>query len=186
MKNTFAFCLLAVLGLASGSCAASSPQPPDSVRKEPPLELEKYLAGHTRSWGIIEDRFGKSRDQFTVDLHGWRQGQAFHLDQQFTYASGKTQRRIWEIHRLSATEYVATATDIQGQAHAWIHGGAVHLKYTLAVPFGKHGRKVNVQFNQWLWRQTDGIVFNRVDVRKFGIRLARVSEFFQKSPPRAP
>ena len=144
----------------------------------PPLELEKYFAGKTKSWGVIEDRFGKAQDEFTAELIGEQRGEVFHLDQRFTYASGKKQHRLWEIRRLDGHSYEATATDIQGKAKAWIEGSAVHLQYTLAVPLGN--RRVNVQFNQWMWRQPDGVLFNRVDVRKFGVRVARVSEFFQK------
>jgi hypothetical protein len=177
MTTPFAAITLILVTFLISACS-SSPKPPDSARQGPPLELEKYLAGHTRSWGVIEDRFGKTRDQFTVDLFGEQRGQTFHLHQKFLYASGKTQERTWQIRRLDATRYESTATDIQGKAHAWIEGSAVHLKYTMTVPMGK--RRVNVQFNQWIWRHPGGIVFNRADIRKFGIRLVRVSEFFAK------
>lgn len=170
--------LLGLVLLALSLPACSSLRPPETVLKEAPLELESYFAGQTRSWGILEDRFGKVRQQFTAELTGIQRGEVFHLDQRFTFADGRTERRLWEIWRVDGRHYEATATGIQGTARAEIQGGAVHLWYTMAAPVGK--RTVKVQFDQWMWRTADGVLFNRADVSKLGVRVARVSELFQK------
>lgn len=142
------------------------------------FDPEKYFEGRTQSWGVIEDRFGNVRRQFTAKLVGKRQGPVLHLDQTFTFADGETQRRVWRIRRLDEHRLEGTASDVVGVARGELHRNVLVWNYTLAVPLGRG--KTNIRFTQHMLLQDDGVLFNRVKFSKFGVRLGRVSEFFQK------
>jgi hypothetical protein len=45
-------------------------KPEDTPVREPRFRIEEYFPGRTRAWGIFQDRFGRLRRQFTVDIDG--------------------------------------------------------------------------------------------------------------------
>ncbi|MEK9661172.1 MAG: DUF3833 family protein, partial [Alphaproteobacteria bacterium] len=65
--------------------------------KTPRFVLEEYFDGHTRAWGIVRDRFGTVRRQFSVDMTGTWDGTALTLDEHFVYDDGETDRRTWTV-----------------------------------------------------------------------------------------
>ncbi len=174
--GTLAKCTALLLALGLVGCAGM--QPRDFAGREPRFEPEKYFAGRTRSWGVIEPRFGGAQRQFTAVADGQLSGNGLHLDQRFTFADGKTQRRIWTIRRLDDHRYEGTAADVRGVAHGEAYGNAFQWKYTLAIPTGS--TTVDVDFSQWMLLQPRGLMLNRARYSKFGLRLGTVSEFFQK------
>ena len=59
--------------------------------KTPRFVLEDYFAGETRAWGLVRDRFGKVRRQFTVDMTGEWDGEVLTLNEKFVYDDGETE-----------------------------------------------------------------------------------------------
>ncbi len=48
----------------------------DFAAGTPSLVLEDYFQGRTEAWGVFEDRFGRVRRQFKVDIDGRYEGRA--------------------------------------------------------------------------------------------------------------
>ena len=86
MKRPLAF-LSGCLLLAFVLVGCSSMKPEDFAGKEPKLVLEDYFLGQTKAWGIFEDRFGRLRRSFVVDITGtWdEEKQLLTLKEDFVY-----------------------------------------------------------------------------------------------------
>ena len=65
-----------------------------------------------------------------------------------------------------------------GVASGKSYGNALNWSYTLALPIG--GRTWHVAFDDWMLLQPDGVLINRADMSKFGIRLGEIVLFFSK------
>ena len=68
-------------------CGAMKPQ--DFENKEPVFDVFSYFQGHSRAWGIFEDRFGTLRRQFTVDINGTVNDGVLTLTEDFLYDDGE-------------------------------------------------------------------------------------------------
>lgn len=146
--------------------------------RTPRFVLEDYFSGETRAWGIVRDRFGNIRRQFTVEMTGEWDGSALTLDEYFVYDDGETDRRTWTVRKLDEHTYQGRAADVIGVASGKSYGNALNWSYTLALPIG--GRTWHVDFDDWMLLQPDGVLINRADMSKFGIRLGEIVLFFSK------
>lgn len=178
-KLTFSrWCLLAAaLGLAG--CGGLAPS--DFASDQPRFEPEKFFSGHVQSWGVVESRSGDPSRRFTTDIRGRAEGLDLVMDQRFAFDDGRTERRVWHLHRVDAHRYEATAGDVVGTAVGESYGNAFRFEYTLALDPGNPLK--NVQMKQWMYAVGDGsTMMNRVEVTKFGVTVAQVTEFFTKQP----
>ena len=142
------------------------------------FRLEEYFVGRTRAWGIFRDRFRRLRRRFEVAIAGDWDGETLTLAEDFSYDDGQTERRIWRIRKVGESAYEGEADAVLGQATGAILDGAVNWRYRFALPVG--GRSLKVRFDDWLFPQSDGVVINRADVFKLGIRLGEVTLVFRK------
>ncbi len=71
--------------------------PNDFKDHTPKLDLFEYFQGQTKAWGLFEDRFGKVRRQFQVDIQGTVADGTLTLDESFRYDDGELARRVWTI-----------------------------------------------------------------------------------------
>ena len=170
----FAFALYLCGSLAS----CSGPHARDFKSKGPTLDPKAYFTGHVRSWGVVEGPNGKVSDQFSTQMHGMPRPDGLLLRQDFTFASGKKEHRVWDIRAVDAHHFEGRANDSVGLAHGEAWGNAFEWSYTLAVPV--KGHTVNVNFRQIMLLQPGGVLLTRVQYRKFGLRLGTISEFFRK------
>ena len=168
--------LILALIMLSG---CTSMEPTDFSNTKPVLRIEKYFAGHTRAWGIFEDRFGNLRRQFVVDIQGNWDGENLILDEKFRYSDGETDQRIWSIKKIDEHRYEGTAADVIGVAAGEAHGNALNWSYDMDMKVGEG--TLRVHFNDWMYLQPSGVLVNRARVSKFGIEIGEVSLFFQKS-----
>jgi len=159
-----------------GGC--STMKPSDYAGSEPRLDLFDYFAGETRAWGVFQGRSGELKRQFTVDIVGVVEGDRLTLTEDFQYADGETQRRVWVIDRLDEHRFEGRADDVVGRAEGLAYGQALNWRYTLALPF--RGSTIEVQFDDWMFLQPDGVLLNRAKVSKFGFRVGEVILFFSK------
>lgn len=152
---------------------------------EPQLVLEDYFAGKTRGWGIFEDRFGNLRREFKVDIHGEWDGRMLTMTEDFVYADGEIDRRVWRIEKLSDSRYRGSADDVLGTAEGTAKGKALTWSYDIVLNVG--GSDLKVRFTDWLFLQDDDVMINRATVSKFGIEIGTVTLFFRKTadPARA-
>ncbi|GGB54226.1 hypothetical protein GCM10011505_38990 [Tistrella bauzanensis] len=152
----------------------------DFAGATPHFRLETYFAGHTRAWGMFEDRFGTLRRQFVVDIDGTWNGTELILDERFRYTDGETDRRVWTIRPDGPNGYVGRAGDVLGEARGAAYGNALNWTYRMNLAIG--GREVEVRFDDWMFLSEDGVLLNRATVTKFGIELGTATIFFQKDP----
>lgn len=158
-------------------------QPKDFEGTEPQLDLFGYFEGKTRAWGIFQDRSGNLQRQFSVDISGEAEGDELTLIEDFVYADGETQQRIWRIRRIDEHRYEGRADDVVGSATGLAYGQALNWRYTMRLPY--RGSEINVKFDDWMFLQTDGVLVNRATVSKFGFKVGEVTLFFTKGGPSA-
>jgi hypothetical protein len=172
----FAWLLL----LPVGACA--EPLAPQSfAHVGPRFEPDRFFEGHTRSWGVVEDRAGEPRRRFATAAVGRREGTELVLTQDLTFEDGETQRRIWRLRRVDDSRYEATASVVVGVATGEAHGNAFRWSYTLAL--GPDAAVASVDLRHWMYLQDGGATLvNRVAITKLGIVVGQVTEYFQRVP----
>ena len=77
--------------------------------------------------------------------------------------------------------YTGQAEDVIGTASGRVAGNALHWVYTLRLPVGEKVYEVN--FDDWMYLQEDGVLLNRSLMKKFGFRLGEVTLFFRRREP---
>lgn len=152
----------------------------DFAGSGPPLRLENYFDGRCRAWGLFENRRGSIKRQFDVDILGRWDGEELLLEEDFRYADGEIDRRVWHIRKTGPDGYEGVAEGVIGRAKGWVCGQAFHWRYRFALPVGK--RRINIDFDDWMLLQPDGVLINRATLRKFGFVVGRVWLFFQREP----
>lgn len=172
MKNSL---LVLVLFLISGCSNMSVEQYRDST---PQLVLEDYFLGETKAWGIFQNRSGAIERQFTVDILGKMVDGNLVLEEDFIYADGTLDRRVWTINKIDDHHYEGRASDVIGHATGHVSGNALNWSYTLDLPY-KDGT-IEVQFDDWMFLQPDGVLLNKAKMTKFGFYLGEVTLVFQR------
>ena len=151
----------------------------------PPLALEDFFDGPGKAWGLFQDRFSKVRMQFTADTHGtWDpKAQRLKLRESFAYDDGRTEERTWDIQKQADGRYTATTQDLVGKAEIRGQGNAVNLRYRMMIPIG--GRRVPVDFDDWMFRQDQDVIIDRADATKWGLSIGTLTIVFQRPPAEA-
>jgi hypothetical protein len=156
----------------------SGMKPEDFAGNEPRFLIEEYFDGKTKAWGIFQDRFGKLRRQFVVDIEGTWDGETLTLVEDFVYDDGETEQRIWRIRKTGAHSYEGNADGVIGTAEGQSYGNALNWRYDFALKVGDG--TWNVHFDDWMFLQGDGVMINRAEVTKFGFKLGEVTLAFTK------
>ena len=152
--------------------------PEDFAGMEPRFLLEEYFEGHTRAWGIFQDRFGNLRRQFVVDIEGTWDGETLTLVEDFVYSDGETEQRIWRVQRTGEHSYEGTADGVVGTAEGRAYGNAVNWAYDFDLRVGD--RTWRVHFDDWMFLQDDDTMINRATVTKWGFTVGEATIFFQR------
>jgi hypothetical protein len=159
------------------SCASSSTL--EQFEAAPrQLVLEEYFEGETTAYGLFEDRFGKVRRQFKVDITGEVDGNRLTLTEKFVYDDGERDTRVWEIDILGNGQYRGTAGDVPVPAVGQVSGNAFNWKYKVDLKVGDAVWKVG--FNDWMFLMDDGVLINRAYVTRYGIEIGQVTIAFRK------
>ncbi|MGA7801236.1 MAG: DUF3833 domain-containing protein [Gammaproteobacteria bacterium] len=145
---------------------------------QPEFRIEDYFDGQSRAWGMFQDRSGKIRAQFTVDLNGQWEGDEFVLREDFHYRDGRREQRIWRIRKVDAHRYEGRAGDVVGVAEGRAWGQALNWRYTLRLTVGK--RQWDMHLDDWMFLQPDGVLINRAVMRKFGFKVGEITIVFQR------
>jgi hypothetical protein len=153
-------------------------KPEEFTGREPRLLIEDYFAGHTKAWGIFQDRFGRLRRQFEVDIEGTWDGETLTLVEDFLYDDGETEQRVWLIKKMGEHAYEGRADGVIGVAKGLGYGNALNWTYRFALKV--EDGTWNVTFDDWLFLQPDGVLINRAEITKFGIELGTVTLVFRK------
>lgn len=175
-----AYAAAGAAALVATGCTSTSPE--EFAGEQPRLVLEEFLAGESRAYGLFEDRFGKLRRQFLVDITGtWdEETKTLTLDERFQYKDGEKQTRIWTIKRTGEHDYEGTADDVIGTAKGQAYGNAFNWRYNLDLKVGDGTWRV--RFNDWLYQMDDKVLMNRASVTRFGIEIGTVTLAFIREP----
>ena len=174
--------LVQTLALATPVLLAgcASPSPSDYASQTPALDLRQYFNGKLLAHGIVTDRSGKVVQRFTVLITGTWVGDTGTLDEQFSYADGRREQRVWTLRRGADGRYTGRAADVLGQAIGQASGNALNWRYTLLLPVD--GRTWEINFDDWMFLVDDQVLLNRAVMSKFGIRLGEVLLSFRRLP----
>jgi hypothetical protein len=172
-----ALALAGLLGLAG--CAAVDVA--DYAQEQPELDLARYFSGTVDADGMFQDRSGKVVKRFHVVIEGHWEGSTGTLDEQFTYADGSHQQRVWTLTRLDAHRFSGCAADVVGEARGEAWGNALRWRYVLALPVD--GKVYEVNFDDWMVLINDKVMLNRAVMSKFGFRLGEVTLSFRRREP---
>ena len=142
------------------------------------FELTRFLEGKTRAWGIFEDRFGRIRSRFSVEMTGYWQNGAFTLDERFVYDTGEIERRTWIITPGADGAFTGTCADCEGVASGMALRDSVHTRYRFRLKMNKS--TIAVDLDDWVYRLEDTVAFNRATMRKWGVKLGELSLFFMR------
>jgi hypothetical protein len=168
---------IAVLLAALAGCTAkpSLEDPPVSGIE---LELEKFFEGELVAYGQVQDLFGTVRDRFRVEIEGSWDGEVLTLIEDFTYADGHTEQRIWTLRQTGPESWEGTAPGVVGVATGQERGDTFNWTYTIDLPL-REGSRV-VSFDDWMWQLSEDRLLNIAYMRKFGLDLAKVVIVFEK------
>ena len=146
----------------------------------PMLNIENYFDGQTKAHGVFQDRFGKVRRTFTVDIVGkWDATKnTLLLTEDFIYNDGEKEQRIWTIVKNKDGSYSGTAKNVVGDAIGHASGNAFNFKYTFDLAV--EDSIWRVKFDDWMYLLDDKTLFNKAVITRYGIRLGDVYIYFTK------
>lgn len=143
------------------------------------FELTAFLEGSVTAIGLFEDRFGRIRRRFRVDMEGRWQGSEFVVDEQFTYDDGEKETRVWTIRPEGGGRFSAETADCVGEAVGTCSTDQTTMRYKFRLRLKE--RDLVVDFDDRVYRMDDHRAINRASVRKWGIRLGEVTIYFERS-----
>ncbi len=156
------------------------PQDVNSVSAPEPFEITTFLLGRTRAWGVFEDRFGRLRRRFTVELNGYWRDDTFCLDETFNFDTGDVEVRKWLVRPADDGRFVATCDDCVGELRGTTEPNVLRMRYKFRLDLGT--TVIVVDFDDRIYRMGHHTAVNRATMRKFGVRLGELSLFFSKVP----
>lgn len=141
---------------------------------KPVIRFDQFFNGPVKGYGVIYGRNGEVKDRFTVDMKGqWNADNTGTLAEDFVYFSGRKQQRTWNLVKTGDNSFTGTAYDIVGTAKGSSAGSATHWQYVMTVPVGNHN--IALAFDDWMYLMDEKTIMNRVDMKKFGIRVGEVN-----------
>ncbi|HSG60235.1 MAG TPA: DUF3833 domain-containing protein [Pseudomonadales bacterium] len=168
------FLLVSVLALLT-SCSTAI----DDYRDQTPaFALETFFTGKLRAYGMVQDYSDKVTRRFSVELVGRWEGHEGVLEEDFYYADGETQRRVWYLTKLGDGRYSGRADDVVGTALGRVEGFALNWHYTLQVPID--GDIMEFQLDDWMYLVTENHLLNRATMKKFGLPVAEITLYIER------
>ncbi|MFN4140558.1 DUF3833 family protein [Aestuariivirga sp.] len=148
------------------------------------FDLLSYFEGTTTAVGVFEDRRGRIKRRFAVELTGRARGSALVLDERFLFDDGERQTRVWTLTRGTGEGFAGRCEDSTGEARGRFLKGCATLESELLVRVGS--RKLALRFDDVFYDAGAGAVLNRSTVSKWGIRLGQVLILFRKPAQGSP
>ena len=143
------------------------------------FELTSFLQGRSVATGIFEDRFGRLRRRFRVEMFGHWRGEVFHLDERFEYDTGEVEARTWLVTPLGAGRFTATCPDCVGKAYGESSSDSIRMAYKFRLRVGT--RSFVLAFDDRIYRMADGAALNRVRLKKWGFKIGELSLHIQRA-----
>ncbi|WP_422047711.1 DUF3833 domain-containing protein [Shimia sp.] len=157
-----------------------SQEPSDYAELGPFISLKEHLNGPILSEGLIYGPNGRVANSFVARMEGSWDGDTGTLKEAFTYSNGKQQNRQWNLTIVDDTTFTATADDIIGVAKGKVSGATIRMDYTIVLTEEAGGHSLNV--TDWLYMTESGVIMNRSEMRKFGIKVAELIATMRPQP----
>lgn len=151
--------------------------PPRQTEGHTPFDLMQFMQGSMRATGMFEDRFGKLRRRFTVDIDGQWQDNQLVVNERFIFDDGGRDRRVWRLEP-NAEGFTAHCDDAVGPARGINHGTHAEMSYDIRLDLG--GRKLKVRFSDIFLPVDSETLLNRAVMSKFGVKLGQAVIVFRK------
>jgi hypothetical protein len=169
---------LIIVSIVIFSLSACNSVTSPSTTVQETFVLEDFFDGNVRAYGLVLDFSGELVRRFTVDIEARWEGNNGVLDEYFVYDDGEKQFRQWRIEKAPDGVYHGEADDIIGRAIGTVSGPTLRWQYEMSLSV--KGREWNVFFDDSMIL-VDGKVINRAKIKKFGITVADVILFFEKT-----
>ena len=175
------YLLLFLLGLVSGLSALLFQSrflgfPTQKVEEYadnlPVLDLRTHLNGPLLCEGAIFGPTGRVSSRFRADMNVVWDGPKGVMSEHFIYDDGSTQNREWHLTLGTDGSLRAEASDVIGAGSGAIAGNALGLRYRIKLPETNGGHVLDAV--DWMYLQPDGLILNRSQFRKFGIKVAEL------------
>lgn len=153
--------------LWSGLVAIATLATQPALAKE--FALERFFAGRTEAQGTFHAINGVNR-AFKVDLSGRWDGRMLTLVEDFRFADGEKDRKVWRFEKLAPGSYRGTRDDVRGDTLVTINGDTATFSYIVDLDPGAGENLVG--FNDTMVLRGDGTVLNTARVSKLGIPVA--------------
>lgn len=153
----------------------------DYQNTSPEFALNEYFDSNVTAWGIVQDYSNKLTRRFCVDIVGTWQQNSGQLHETFYYQDGEQQIRIWSLKLHKDGTVSGTADDVVGTATGAEKGHAFNWQYILQVPID--GSVYEFTVDDWMYKLDQNRVMNRSYMKKFGLTVAEISIFFDKTAP---
>jgi hypothetical protein len=155
-----------------------SAQIEDYQGEQPQLKLEEFFNGDLVAYGMVQDYSGKVIQRFHADLKGTWNGNEGVLDEQFYYADGTEQERIWYITKTGENSYEGRASDVEGVAEGTTAGNVLNWSYTLIIE--RDGEPFAVNLDDWLYLVDSDNMINRTQMYKYGLPVGEITLYIGK------
>lgn len=168
-----------ILVLLKGRFAGFHAQKSDDYKDgQPRIDLREHLNGPIKCEGIIYGPLGRVSSRFSADFEASWEGSRGIMKEHFLYDSGNTQDREWRLELGNDGAIKADADDLVGQGTGQQTGSAIMLNYTIRLPKEAGGHVLGV--TDWMYLAPNGVIVNRSQFRKFGIKVAELVATMRK------
>jgi len=169
----FLFAALCLLGACT-----FKPSLEDAPLSTTEFDLERFFAGEVVASGQFQDIFGTVRRRFDVTIEGTWDGKTLTLVEDFAYADGSFEQRIWTLTKTGPQTWEGTAPGVIGVATGEERGDTFNWRYEIDLPIPDG--TLRVTFDDWMWQLDDTRVLNRAYMKRFGLDIGEVIIYFEK------
>lgn len=154
--------------------------PADYAGTGPSFSLKQHLSGEILSEGLIYGPTGKMTNSFVARMIGEWDGDTGTLSEEFTYSNGTKQSRKWFLKIGEGNTFTATADDIVGEARGTVSGSTIKMEYQIVLPDDAGGYTLSA--TDWLYLTESGVIMNKSEMRKFGLKVAELIATMRPNP----
>jgi len=175
MKSIYLF-IMSLLSFLLSGCHRQNIQ--DYAHHQPTVDLRTFFQGQIEGWGTLFDWQGRQTRSFYVDIRGQWQNQTGTLEEDFIFDDGEKTHRTWTITFKDDQHFYAQAADVVGEAIGEQLGHAIHLNYTLRIPY--QNKTLDLKMDDWMYLVQPDVILNRTAMKKWGIKVGEIMLVMKK------
>lgn len=167
--------VLALLGISITGCSGMDIN--NYRDTTPKLDLQSYLNGDIKGYGIVQDRSGNVTRKFNFSGHAFWGKDRGVFDEKIIYSNGKAESREWIFTKISESHYEATTPDVIGKADIKVSGNSMNWKYVMDVKVDNSTYRLD--FDDWMFLVDKKHLINRNYFKKFGITVGELTLYME-------